>query len=43
MNPDRPNSAPRSWAGKLLLAGLLLYLVLYFGGAVEDLFGLGWF
>jgi hypothetical protein len=33
----------RKWAGRFLLAALLLYLTLYFRGTVEDLFRLGCF
>ena len=40
---SRSASSRASWAGRLLLLALLLYLALYFLGAVEDLFRLGCF
>jgi len=43
MNLNPRPSAWRNWAGRLLLAALLLYLTLYFLGTVEDLFRLGCF
>ena len=37
-----PSAGP-GWGGKILLLALLLYLVLCFLGATEDLFRLGCF
>ena len=42
MSPPESSALGR-WGGRLLLAVLLLYLLLYFLGTVEDLFRLGWF